>query len=48
MQAADVSVAVENAFPEVKAAATLVIGPNTTDSVAHWIEHELNPHFNAF
>jgi Cof subfamily protein (haloacid dehalogenase superfamily) len=48
MQAADVSVAVENAFPEVKAAATLVIGPNTADSVAHWIEHELNPKSNAF
>ncbi len=41
MQAADVSVAVENAFPEVKAAATLVIGPNTADSVAHWIEQDL-------
>ena len=41
MQAADHSVAVENAFPEVKAAASEVIGPNTTDSVARWILGEL-------
>ena len=41
MQAADHSVAVGNAFPEVKAAASEVIGPNTADSVARWIEHEL-------
>ena len=41
MQAADFSVAVGNAFDEVKAAASQVIGPNTDDSVAHWIEHEL-------
>ena len=41
MQAADHSVAVGNAFPEVKAAASEVIGPNTDDSVAHWIENEL-------
>ena len=41
LQAADHSVAVENAFPEVKAAASEVIGPNTADSVARWIEHEL-------
>ena len=41
MQAADVSVAVGNAFAEVKAAATLVIGPNTADSVPRWIEHDL-------
>ena len=41
MQAADHSVAVGNAFPEVQAAATEVIGPNTADSVPHWIEHEL-------
>ena len=38
MQAADYSVAVGNAFPEVKAAASEVIGPNTADSVARWIE----------
>ena len=41
MQAADHSVAVDNAFPEVKAAASEVIGPNTADSVAHWIEKDL-------
>ena len=41
MQAADHSVAVGNAFPEVKAAASEVIGPNTADSVARWIEKEL-------
>ena len=40
MQAADLSVAVGNAFPEVKAAAHLVIGPNTADSVPHWIEQD--------
>ena len=41
MQAADHSVAVGNAFPEVQAAASEVIGPNTADSVAHWIENDL-------
>ena len=41
MQAADHSVAVGNAFPEVRAAASEVIGPNTADSVAHWIEADL-------
>lgn len=41
MQAADYSVAVDNAFPEVKAVASEVIGPNTDDSVPRWIEHEL-------
>lgn len=41
MQAADHSVAMGNAFPEVKAAATEVIGPNTADSVARWIEADL-------
>ena len=41
MQAADHSIAVGNAFPEVKAAASEVIGPNTADSVARWIEQEL-------
>ena len=42
MQAADHSVAVGNAFPEVKAAASEVIGVNTADSVAHWIEQDLD------
>lgn len=41
MQAADHSVAVGNAFPEVRAAASEVIGLNTEDSVARWIENEL-------
>lgn len=41
MQAADYSVAVENAFPEVKAIASEVIGPNTAESVPHWIEQDL-------
>ena len=41
MQAADYSVAVDNAFPEVKAVASEMIGPNTADSVARWIEKEL-------
>ena len=42
LQAADHSVAVENAFSEVKAAASEVIGPNTADSVPRWILHELD------
>jgi len=41
MQVADHSVAVGNAFDEVKAAAHEVIGNNTADSVARWIEHDL-------
>ena len=41
LQAADHSVAVENAFSEVKAAASEVIGPNTADSVPRWIEADL-------
>lgn len=41
MQAADHSVAMGNAFPEVKAVAAEVIGPNTADSVVRWIEREL-------
>ncbi len=41
MQTADVSVAVDNAFTEVKSVASEVIGPNTADSVARWIETEL-------
>lgn len=37
MEVADVAVAVENALPEVKEAADIVIGPNTDDSVARFI-----------
>ena len=48
MQAADHSVAVDNAFPEVKAAASEVIGPNTDDSVARWIEQDLQAKFAQF
>ena len=40
MAVADVAVAVENALPEVKAAADIVIGPNTTDSVAQFIYND--------
>lgn len=48
MQAADHSVAVGNAFPEVKDAASEVIGPNTDDSVARWIEQDLQTKFAQF
>lgn len=37
LMAADVGVAVENALPEVKEIADIVIGPNTDDSVAKFI-----------
>lgn len=37
LKAADVAVAVENALPEVKEVADIVIGPNTEDSVAKFI-----------
>ena len=37
MREADVAVAVENAVAEVKEAADIVIGPNTSDSVARFI-----------
>lgn len=37
MRAADVAIAVDNALPEVKEAATEVIGPNYADSVAETI-----------
>lgn len=37
LEVADVAVAVENALPEVKAVADIVIGPNTEDSVARFI-----------
>jgi hydroxymethylpyrimidine pyrophosphatase-like HAD family hydrolase len=44
MQTADYSIAVGNAFAEVQAAANEVIGPNTADSVARWIEADLQSH----
>jgi len=44
MQVADHSIAVGNAFAEVQAAANEVIGPNTADSVARWIETDLQSH----
>lgn len=37
MAVADIAVAVENALPEVKEAADIVIGPNTSDAVARFI-----------
>lgn len=40
MQIADWSVAVENAFPDVKETANEVIGTNTDDSVAKWIRQD--------
>lgn len=40
MEVADLSVAVENAFPQVKAAADVVIGPNSANAVAHFIANE--------
>lgn len=40
MEVADLAVAVENALPEVKEAADIVIGPNTADSVAQFISEE--------
>jgi len=45
MQAADYSVAVDNAFDEVKAVASQVIGPNTADSVACWIEQDIKTRY---
>lgn len=39
---ADVAVAVENAFPQVKEIADVVIGPNFTDSVAKFIAHDFD------
>ena len=41
MREADVAVAVGNAVEEVKRAATVVIGPNTDDSVARYILDQL-------
>lgn len=40
LEIADLSVAVENALPEVKAVADIVIGPNTSDSVARFIQQD--------
>lgn len=40
LKVADVAVAVENALPEVKEVADIVIGPNTDDSVAEFILNE--------
>ena len=40
LRSADVAVAVENALPEVKAIADVVIGPNTDDSVARFIQQD--------
>lgn len=37
LRAADVAVAVENAVDEVKAAADVIVGPNSADSVAEYI-----------
>ena len=36
--ACDVKIAVENAKPEVKAAANFMCGANATDGVAKWLE----------
>lgn len=44
LKAATCGVAVENAYPEVKEAADLVIGPNSSDSVVDYI---YNDFFNA-
>lgn len=41
LQAADVAVAVENAHPQVKEVADIVIGPNRDDSVVRFIESDL-------
>lgn len=40
-EVADLAVAVENALPEVKAKADIIIGPNTADSVAEFIYNNL-------
>lgn len=42
LELADTAVAVDNALPEVKQVADLVIGPNTCDSVAAFILNESN------
>jgi hydroxymethylpyrimidine pyrophosphatase-like HAD family hydrolase len=43
MAVADITVAVDNALPQVKAAATTTIGPNTADSVALHIASLISP-----
>jgi hypothetical protein len=40
MRVADLSVAVENALPQVKAEADIVIGPNTLPSVANFVRED--------
>ncbi len=40
MEAADLAVAVENALPQVKEAADIIIGPNTEPSVARFIRQD--------
>jgi len=42
LAAADIAVAVANALPQVRAAADIVIGPNTDDSVARFIHDDFN------
>ena len=41
MKIADIAIAMGNAYPEVKEVATHVIGPNSDDSVARWIEDNI-------
>ena len=41
MREADLSVAVSNAFEEVKQQADLVIGCNDTDAVPRWIAQDM-------
>lgn len=43
LREADVAVAVENAVPEVKSIADVIIGANTTDAVPRFILSALNP-----
>lgn len=47
MAVADVAVAVGNAVPEVKEAADMVIGPNTSDSVARFIADDFHSRHNG-
>lgn len=47
MAVADVAVAVDNALPEVKAKADVVIGRNTDDAVACYIQSEIMCHLTA-
>ncbi len=42
MAVADLSVAVGNAFPQVKEAADIVIGRNDEDAVARFMEEDFN------